>query len=215
MPCPPSGWGPSDCQGPQGFGTASLHMGNPLGQNCSFSISFLKHTWQHLGPHSLSSPRAVWPVCQAQPWPFLVGLSGCWLTSTLAVTPQTGTTRPFVAWQPLPLALVWLQARWEPDSPRGGFPLLKDPGGHVSVLPLTRAAPSLDGAVSEDSVTCPKAPVLLLICSKAQKCNEQSIFKIPLLLLIESIICWRGKKKTKMKISFPPQLLGHFGALLY
>ena len=106
MPCPPSGWGPSDCQGPQGFGTASLHMGNPLGQNCSFSISFLKHTWQHLGPHSLSSPRAVWPVCQAQPWPFLVGLSGCWLTSTLAVTPQTGTIRPFVAWQPLLLATL-------------------------------------------------------------------------------------------------------------
>lgn len=83
------------------------------------------------------------------------------------------------------------------------------------MLPLTRAAPSLDGAVSEDSVTCRKGQVLLLICSEAQKCNEQSIFKIPLLLLIESIICWSGKKKTKMKISFPPQLLGHFGALLY
>lgn len=47
-----------------------------------------------------------------------------WLPAhpTLAVTPHTGMARPLVAWQPLPLALVWLQARRGPVNPGGGFP---------------------------------------------------------------------------------------------
>lgn len=47
-----------------------------------------------------------------------------WLPAhpTLAVTPHTGMARPLVARQPLPLALVWLQARRGPVSPGGGFP---------------------------------------------------------------------------------------------